>query len=61
VTEAFSKEEEQFGEKRLETVLKESVTQTPEACVKAVENAVVSFSEGCEQSDDITLLVIAKR
>ena len=61
VTEAFSKEEIQFSEKRLEAVLKESITQTPETCVQTVESAVVSFSEGCEQSDDITLLVIAKK
>jgi len=61
VTEAFSKEDEQFGEKRLQAVLQENISKTPASCLKGVESAVSDFAEGCEQSDDITLLVIAKK
>jgi len=61
VTEAFSKEDEQFGEKRLQNVLEETMDKTPAACLKDVESAVSKFAEGCEQSDDITLLIIAKK
>ena len=61
VTEAFSKEDVPFGEKRLASVLEESISGTSDACLKRVEDAVSDFCEACEQSDDITLLVIAKK
>ena len=61
VTEAFSKEDVPFGEKRLEAVLETQITETSDSCLKRVEEAVTDFCEACEQSDDITLLMIAKK
>jgi sigma-B regulation protein RsbU (phosphoserine phosphatase) len=58
VNEAFSKSDEQFGDKRLEELLEKLVTSSPLEIVDSVENTVKKFSQGREQSDDITILCI---
>jgi sigma-B regulation protein RsbU (phosphoserine phosphatase) len=61
VTEAFSETDEQFGEKRLEKILIQQQEISTEATIDAVQNAITEFTGECEQSDDITMLVIAKK
>ena len=61
VTEAFSKEDEQFGERRLEKNLEKCSKLSISKSIEIIENALDDFTEGAqEQSDDITMLVIAK-
>lgn len=55
VTEAVSHNREMFGENRL---LKAVSAGTAEQTALSVTEAVRSFSEGCEQSDDITLTAL---
>lgn len=61
VTEAFSESDEQFGEKRLEAILTQQKDISTEACIDTVQDAIMQFAGACEQSDDITMLVIAKK
>jgi sigma-B regulation protein RsbU (phosphoserine phosphatase) len=61
VTEAFNVENEQFTEERLQDVLGHLRADTPEEAVNEVLNLVSEFSRGREQSDDITILVVAYR
>ncbi len=56
VTEAMNKDDELFGEERLETVVAAHTQERPEALIKAVRNEVAAFAAGAEQSDDITML-----
>lgn len=59
VTEAFDKQEQAYGEARLEATL----TALPagagsEATVKRLERSVAAFVAGAPQSDDLTMLVL---
>ena len=56
VTEAFSVDDEQYGELRLERYLAGHADQHPHALVDGVRADVASWAEGAEQSDDITML-----
>jgi serine phosphatase RsbU (regulator of sigma subunit) len=58
VTEAADVESTLFGEKRLEKVLAECRTASCEAIVGKVFDAVLDFSRGATQSDDIAILVV---
>jgi sigma-B regulation protein RsbU (phosphoserine phosphatase) len=58
VTEAFSKDDEQFGKERLESVLQDSKTLSSKEIIKSVENSLENFSKECEQSDDITMVCV---
>ena len=58
VTEAMSKDNELFGEGRLETVANASAGEHPEALVTTVRSEVARFAQDAEQSDDITILVL---
>ncbi len=55
ITEAVSADKQLFGEQRL---LELAVGVTAEETARSVINAVRSFSEGCVQSDDITVLTL---
>lgn len=56
VTEAMSKDDEQYGEDRLESAANANAAACPEDLVKAVRSDVAAFARGAEQSDDITVL-----
>ena len=56
VTEAMSKDEELYGEDRLEAIANASSGNHPEALVMAVRHDVAVYAQGAEQSDDITIL-----
>ena len=58
VTEAFNKEDEEFGESRLEKVLEGKNSLSVNELIDHVFKNVQSFSEGVEQSDDITCLAL---
>lgn len=56
VTEAMNAQGEQFGEKRLCSVLESAAEQDPTPFVKHVRRDVGMFADGAPQSDDITIL-----
>ncbi|MCK9421739.1 MAG: fused response regulator/phosphatase [Bacteroidales bacterium] len=58
ITEAFNKEDQPFGEDRLEKFLTNNTAKSIEEVVKGISGAVNEFSVGIPQSDDITLLAI---
>lgn len=58
VTEAVNTASEMFGEERLEQLLKTNAGQSAETIKSRVMNAVMSFTRGLPQGDDITLIVL---
>ena len=58
VTEAFSVDESQYGEARLERYLMEHREEHPHTLVDGVRSDVARWADGAEQSDDITLLAL---
>ena len=56
VNEAFSAEEEQFGDDRLEAFLASHADLHPRALVKGMREELRTWALGAEQSDDITML-----
>ena len=56
VTEAMNKESILFGEENLEVILNNSEELNPNLIISNVKDAVNSFENGCEQTDDITML-----
>jgi sigma-B regulation protein RsbU (phosphoserine phosphatase) len=58
VTEAFNKDEEEFQEKRLEDVLSNKKFLSSTDVVQQIFENVQTFSDGVEQSDDITCLAL---
>jgi sigma-B regulation protein RsbU (phosphoserine phosphatase) len=58
VTEAFDKDNNEFGEERLEEVLRGLAGASLEETVGKVIEAVGTFSHGVAQSDDITCLAM---
>ncbi len=59
VTEAMNAQENLYSEERLETLLKNfQGVKSPKNINDAIKESVEEFSKGCEQSDDITLLIL---
>ncbi len=58
VTEAFNREEEEYGEARLENLLRQVLSLSTENIVTAVVDDVSHFADGAPQSDDITLFAL---
>jgi sigma-B regulation protein RsbU (phosphoserine phosphatase) len=61
VTEAFSESDEQFGEQKLKDILSQQNNTSADSCIDTVQNAITEFAGACEQSDDITILILAKK
>ena len=61
VTEAYSKEDEQFGDKRLYDILQNNRTLSPKELIKKVYSSLQEFCRDAEQSDDITMLCVSLR
>ena len=59
VTEAQNNGLELFGNDRLYNVLNENTAKTPKELLSAVYNAVISYVDGAEQSDDLTMLALS--
>ena len=60
VTEAFSKNNEMFGIKRLYDILLGNPFTTSKEMLDAIERSVYKFIEGAELSDDVTLAAICR-
>ena len=58
VTEAFNKDGEEFGNQRLEELLRKHRRASPKELISETIKEVQTFSEDIPQSDDITLLTI---
>ena len=58
VNEAFSVDEEEYGNDRLESFLAAHNTLGPRELVESLRADVATWAEGAEQSDDITILCL---
>lgn len=58
VNEAFSVDDEEFGNDRLESFLRRHAYLDPKSLVKRLRAEVAAWAEGAEQSDDITILAL---
>ncbi|NCS88763.1 MAG: hypothetical protein AUK34_02290 [Ignavibacteria bacterium CG2_30_36_16] len=58
ITEAFNKSEEEFDEKQLLKIVENKNEYSAQNLVEFVIQSVKSFSDGTEQTDDITCLAI---
>jgi len=61
VTEAENVDYDQYGEARLEEVLKGMAGKTSDAIVNTINESVKEFAGDAPQSDDITALVIRRK
>ena len=57
VTEAMNSKEEQFGENRLEKIVRNNVGLSPQDLIKEVRRGVNDFTGNKSYADDLTLLV----
>ena len=60
VTEALNPEEKEFGTERLKAVLSGLADNSSQQIINAIKTAITDFTNGAEQSDDITMLVIKR-
>jgi sigma-B regulation protein RsbU (phosphoserine phosphatase) len=60
VTDATDEADEEFGEQRLFTILRESVGAPAKTLIDRVFTAIDAFAGGAPQFDDITLLVVRR-
>jgi serine phosphatase RsbU (regulator of sigma subunit) len=51
---------EEFGKQRLEEVVRKSRALSPEQIIKALYDAVLAFSNGTRQQDDLTAVLIKR-
>jgi len=58
ITEAFNKQDEEFDESRLVNSLLNKAPQSANDIINNVISDVQTFSDGAEQSDDITCLAL---
>ncbi|EQB34393.1 hypothetical protein M947_10960 [Sulfurimonas hongkongensis] len=58
VTEAFSKDDEQFGDRRVSDALATSQEKSVNQTMQFMEKSITDFTKDCEQSDDITMLLL---
>lgn len=58
LTEAFSSNNEMFGRDRIFEVIRRTRAADADQIVEAIFREVASFSEGTEQSDDMTIVVM---
>jgi sigma-B regulation protein RsbU (phosphoserine phosphatase) len=59
ITEAENERAELFGEARLEALVKEAMGSSPATLTGQIIDGARAFSAGAEQSDDITVMVLA--
>ena len=58
ISEAMNKRGEEFSDETLEKLSLESAADTAENIMKKIQSEVQRFTDGANQSDDITLVVI---
>jgi serine phosphatase RsbU (regulator of sigma subunit) len=54
-------QEEQFGVKRMDDTIRASREKTPTEIISALYKAVIEFSGGTKQDDDLTAVVIKRK
>lgn len=59
VTEAQNNALQLFGDERLHDVLNKNSDKTPKELLTMVQEAVVKYADGAEQSDDLTMLALS--
>lgn len=60
VTEAMNFSEEEYGEERLEKLIKNNLHLSAEEIIKEIFKDVESFTKGAPQSDDITMVIVKR-
>jgi phosphoserine phosphatase RsbU/P len=60
VTEAMNANDEEFGEERLEVVIRKNLQLSAEQLINEIFKEVEIFTKGTLQSDDITMLIIKR-
>jgi serine phosphatase RsbU (regulator of sigma subunit)/pSer/pThr/pTyr-binding forkhead associated (FHA) protein len=58
VTEAVNVDNQMFGEERLEKLVRDNVSQSAEGIKRRILDAVLGFTAGLPQGDDITLIIL---
>jgi sigma-B regulation protein RsbU (phosphoserine phosphatase) len=58
VSEAMNAPQEEFGEKRIEEIIRVNLNNTAAGMIEAISKAVKDFTTGVPQSDDITLVAL---
>ena len=61
VTEAMNPDRMEFGTRRLMTILGGQAGKSSQQIIEVVKDAIKDFTEGAEQSDDITMLAIKRK
>ena len=61
VTEAMNPENKEFGTGQLMTILSGLAGKSSQQIIEVVKDAIKDFSDGAEQSDDITMLVVKRK
>lgn len=60
VTDAVDKDENYFGEERLQKVIRENLSESASRIIEAISQEVESFIGECDAIDDLTLVVIKR-
>ena len=60
ITEAMNQRGDEFGEKRLEAILRDCSCPTSDTLMKTIIREVKAHAKDCPQSDDMTLVVIRR-
>ncbi len=58
VSEAMSRSSVEFGEERLESVIRAHVKMSASEIINAIHHHILEFTSGAPQSDDITMMVL---
>ena len=61
VTEAMNPENKEFGTGQLMTILSGLAGKSSQQIIEVVKDVIKDFSDGAEQSDDITMLVVKRK
>jgi sigma-B regulation protein RsbU (phosphoserine phosphatase) len=61
VTEATNAAYEEFGDERLDNILRQHANDSCQQMVEAINAGIKDFVGDCEQSDDITMLVVKRK
>lgn len=58
VSEAMSKDSVEFGEDRLQKLIRENARLSAQALMDAIHQDILEFTTGAPQSDDITMMIV---
>lgn len=58
VSEAMSKESAEYGEERLEALIRANVNRSAQEITEAIHKDILKHTKGAPQSDDITMMVV---